>query len=137
MTTTAEPTFLETLDDTGRALLFTEARSANSFADIPVTDAELDGIWNLARWSPSMANSQPLRVLFVRTGEGRERLGTHMAEGNRAKTLTAPAVAVLAYEARPGRSRTIAHCSAGRFVRAQVVRACSAGRTAWPLAVRA
>jgi 3-hydroxypropanoate dehydrogenase len=99
MTTTAGPTSLDTLDDTGRALLFTEARTANAFADVPVTDEELSGIWDLARWSPSMANSQPLRVLFVRTAEGRERLGAHMAEGNRDKTLSAPAVAVLAYDA--------------------------------------
>lgn len=99
MTTTAETTSLDTLDDAGRALLFTEARSANTFADVPVTDEELSGIWDLARWSPSMANSQPLRVLFVRTPEGRARLGAHMAEGNRAKTLSAPAVAVLAYDA--------------------------------------
>jgi 3-hydroxypropanoate dehydrogenase len=99
MTTTAEPAMLGTLADTGRTLLFTEARTANAFADVPVTDRELAGIWDLARWSPSMANSQPLRVLFVRTAEGRERLGAHMAEGNRDKTLTAPAVAVLAYDA--------------------------------------
>jgi 3-hydroxypropanoate dehydrogenase len=99
MTTTAEPATLGTLDDTGRTLLFTEARTANTFSDVPVTDQELAGIWDLARWSPSMANSQPLRVLFVRTAESRERLGAHMAEGNRDKTLTAPAVAVLAYDA--------------------------------------
>lgn len=99
MTTTADRTSLGTLDDAGRALLFTEARTANSFADVPVTDEELAGIWELARWSPSMANSQPLRVLFVRTPEGRARLGAHMSDGNRAKTLSAPAVAVLAYDA--------------------------------------
>lgn len=90
---------LETLDQTARALLFTEARTANSFADIPVTDQELREIWELARFAPTMANSQPLRVLFVRTPEGKERLVPHMAEGNRAKTLSAPAVAVLAYDA--------------------------------------
>jgi 3-hydroxypropanoate dehydrogenase len=99
MTTTAEPTSLGTLDDAGRALLFSGARTANAFADVPVTDEELNSIWDLARWSPSMANSQPLRVLFVRTPEGRERLGPHMAEGNRDKTISAPAVAVLAYDA--------------------------------------
>jgi 3-hydroxypropanoate dehydrogenase len=99
MTATAELISLDTLDDAGRALLFTEARSANSFADVPVTDEELTDIWNLARWSPSMANSQPLRVLYVRTQEARERLGAHMSEGNRAKTISAPAVAVLAYDA--------------------------------------
>ncbi|MCW2787082.1 MAG: putative dehydrogenase/NAD(P)H nitroreductase [Marmoricola sp.] len=97
MTTTT--TTLDTLDDAARSLLFTEARTANTFSDIPVSDDELRGIWDLARWSPSLANSQPLRVLFVRTQEGRERLVTHMSEGNQAKTLTAPAVAVLAYDA--------------------------------------
>jgi 3-hydroxypropanoate dehydrogenase len=99
MTATAENTSLDTLDDRGQALLFTEARTANSFSDVPVTDQELTAIWDLARWSPSMANSQPLRVLFVRTAEGRARLGRHMAEGNRDKTMSAPAVAVLAYDA--------------------------------------
>jgi 3-hydroxypropanoate dehydrogenase len=96
---TATPTMLSTLDDTARSLLFSEARTANTFSDTTVTDAELRGIWGLARWSPSMANSQPLRVLYVRTQEGRERLVSHMSDGNKAKTLTAPAVAVLAYDA--------------------------------------
>lgn len=99
MSITADTISLDTLDDAGRALLFTEARTSNSFTDQPVTDAELSGIWDLARWSPSMANSQPLRVLFVRTPEGRERLVGHMADGNKAKTESAPAVAVLAYDA--------------------------------------
>ena len=93
------PTTLGVLDESARGLLFTEARTANTFSDTPVTDDELRSIWDLARWSPSMANSQPLRVLFVRTPEARERLVPHMAEGNQAKTLSAPAVAVLAYDA--------------------------------------
>jgi 3-hydroxypropanoate dehydrogenase len=37
-------------------------------------------------------------VLFVRTDEGKERLVRHLDEGNRAKTLSAPAVAILAYD---------------------------------------
>lgn len=89
----------ERLDDTARALLFTEARTANTFTDQPVTDDELRGIWDLTRFAPTMANSQPLRVLYVRTAEGKERLVPHLAEGNRAKTLAAPVVAVLAYDA--------------------------------------
>jgi len=91
-------TTLDTLDQAARALLFTEARTANSFADVPVTDEELRQIWELARFAPTMANSQPLRVLFVRTPEGKERLVPHMAEGNQAKTAAAPVVAVLAYD---------------------------------------
>jgi 3-hydroxypropanoate dehydrogenase len=89
---------LETLDQGARALLFTEARTANSFADTPVSDEELAEIWELAKWPPTAANTQPLRVLYVRTADGKQRLLPHMNDGNRAKTATAPAVAVLALD---------------------------------------
>jgi 3-hydroxypropanoate dehydrogenase len=92
------PRVLDRLDDDGRALLFTDARTANSFAATPVTDAELAEIWELAKWGPSAANTQPLRVLYVRTDEGRARLVEHMSDGNKDKTLAAPAVAVLAVD---------------------------------------
>ena len=94
MTQLVEPSrksALPKLDDAGRAALFTQARTANSFADTPVTDSELADIWELAKWAPTSANLQPLRVLFVR-GEARQRLVTHMSEGNKAKTATAPAI---------------------------------------------
>jgi 3-hydroxypropanoate dehydrogenase len=102
ITTTADEVTapLEHLDARGRHLLFTGARTANTFADIPVTDAELADIWELAKWAPTSANSQPLRVLYVRRGEGRDRLVKHMNEGNQAKTAAAPAVAVLAMDTR-------------------------------------
>ena len=76
-------------------MLFTDARTANTFASTPVTDAELTEIWELAKWAPTAANTQPLRVLYVRP-EGRERLVQHMTDGNKVKTAAAPAVAVLA-----------------------------------------
>jgi 3-hydroxypropanoate dehydrogenase len=87
-----------TLDEAARALLFTDARTANSFADTPVSDAELTEIWELTRWAPSAANTQPLRVLYVRSPEAKQRLVPQLAEGNQAKTAAAPAVAVLAVD---------------------------------------
>ncbi|MFE7778109.1 malonic semialdehyde reductase [Streptomyces sp. NPDC057445] len=96
--TDREPQALDVLDDAGRKVLFTEARTANTFAATAVADDELAMIWELARWSPSAANGQPLRVLFVRTREGKEQLARHLDKGNRAKTLSAPAVAILAYD---------------------------------------
>jgi 3-hydroxypropanoate dehydrogenase len=100
MTTTdaAAPAQLAKLDEAGLRLLFTEARTANTFAATPVTDDELSAIWQLAKWAPTSANTQPLRVLYVRTAEGKARLVPHMSEGNRAKTSSAPAVAVLALD---------------------------------------
>ncbi|MFG3158765.1 malonic semialdehyde reductase [Streptomyces sp. NPDC048232] len=82
------------------AALFTDARTAYSFADTPVDDATLTGIWELARWAPTAANTQPLRVLYVRTAEGKERLLPHLDEGNRPKSASAPVVAVLAVDDR-------------------------------------
>jgi 3-hydroxypropanoate dehydrogenase len=100
MTDVAEHTVLGTLDDEARAVLFTQARTANTFASTPVSDDELRSIWDLAKWGPTSANTQPLRVLYVRPGEGRERLVKHMSDGNKAKTESAPAVAVLAVDTR-------------------------------------
>lgn len=88
------------LEDAGRASLFTQARTANRFTDEPVSDAELAELWELARWAPTSANTQPLRVLFVRTEEGRARLAARMAGGNRERVEGAPAVAVLAVDRR-------------------------------------
>lgn len=82
------------------AALFTDARTAYSFADTPVDDATLTSIWELARWAPTAANTQPLRVLYVRTVEGKERLLPHLDEGNRPKSASAPVVAVLAVDHR-------------------------------------
>ena len=96
----AEYPALGQLDDAARAALFTEARTANTWAPIPVSDGELSSIWELAKWAPTSANTQPLRVLYVRPGEGRDRLVKHMFDGNKAKTEAAPAVAVLAIDTR-------------------------------------
>lgn len=98
--TTATPTASSAIDELSRQVLFTEARTANAFAETPVTDEELAGIWDLAKWAPTAANTQPMRVLYVRSDEGKARLLPHMAEGNRAKTASAPAVAVLAMDSR-------------------------------------
>lgn len=89
---------LHTLDQSARATLFTDARTANAFSTTPVTDQELTEIWDLAKWAPTAANTQPLRVVYVRTDDGRERLLKHMSEGNVDKTRSAPAVAILAVD---------------------------------------
>jgi 3-hydroxypropanoate dehydrogenase len=79
-----------------QSLLFTEARTANTFSDEPVTDDQLRAIFELTKWPPTAANTQPMRVLYVRSPQAKERLVTHMADGNKQKTLAAPVVAVLA-----------------------------------------
>ncbi|GGT33453.1 malonic semialdehyde reductase [Streptomyces chromofuscus] len=94
------PATLPRINDEARAALFTDARTVYSFAGTPVDDETLTGIWELARWAPTAANMQPLRVLYIRTPEGKERLLPHLDEGNRPKSASAPVVAVLAVDNR-------------------------------------
>ncbi|MER7169694.1 malonic semialdehyde reductase [Micromonospora sp. NPDC000207] len=85
-----------TLHPDAQAQLFTHAHTANTFTDQPVTDDQLHAIYDLAKFPPTAMNVQPLRILYTRPGTTRDRLLTHLAEGNRAKTATAPVTAVLA-----------------------------------------
>ncbi|MFE9535939.1 malonic semialdehyde reductase [Streptomyces sp. NPDC006691] len=83
------------LDPAAQDLLFREARTANTFTDEPVTDEQVQAIYDLVKYGPTAFNQSPLRVTLVRSAEARERLVQHMAEGNRPKTATAPLVAIL------------------------------------------
>ncbi len=93
---TADPAELLQLDAAAQSLLFRDAHTAHSFTDEPVTDEQMRALHDLVRWAPTSMNTQPLRMVLVRSDAARERLLAHMAEGNRAKTAQAPLVAVLA-----------------------------------------
>ncbi|MEU7424082.1 malonic semialdehyde reductase [Streptomyces sp. NPDC040750] len=83
------------LDPAAQDLLFREARTANTFTDEPVTEEQVQAIYDLVKYGPTAFNQTPLRITLVRSAEARERLVGHMAEGNRAKTAAAPLVAIL------------------------------------------
>ncbi|MFI8530397.1 malonic semialdehyde reductase [Streptomyces aquilus] len=83
------------LDPVAQDLLFREAHTANAFTDEPVTDEQVQAIYDLVKFGPTAFNQTPLRITLVRSAEARERLVQHMAEGNQAKTATAPLVAIL------------------------------------------
>lgn len=111
-------TFELPLSPDAQDLLFREARTANAFTDEPVTDEQVAAIYDLVKYGPTAMNTQPLRIVLVRSDEGREKLLKHMAGGNRDKTASAPLVAVLAadtdfHEHLP---RTFAHFSGAKDV---------------------
>lgn len=84
------------IDVSAQDILFRQARTANTFTDEPVSDEQVRAIYDLVKWAPTSFNQQPLRVVLVRSTEARERLVTMMADNNKAKTRTAPLVAILA-----------------------------------------
>src|SRR5271166_3719751 len=101
MTVTVDPKTVNrhaALGAAALAQLFTEARTHNAFLQRPVPDALLREALDLAKMGPTAANQQPLRVLFLRSKEAKERLRPAMAPGNVEKTMAAPVVAIAGYD---------------------------------------
>jgi 3-hydroxypropanoate dehydrogenase len=88
----------KTIDTTSLAQLFTEARTHNGFLDKPVSDELLHKAIELAKMGPTSANQSPLRVLFLRSPAAKERLRPALSPGNLDKTMSAPVVAVTAFD---------------------------------------
>ena len=84
------------LDESTVDRVFRDAHTAYAFTDEPVTEAELARIAELIAHPPTGMNTQPLRVVLVRSDEAKARLLPLLSEGNRAKAQAAPVVAILA-----------------------------------------
>ncbi len=81
-------------------VLWRGARSYDVYRDQPVTEAELRAIYEVAKWGPTTANSQPQRILFLRSAAAKERLKPALSSSNLKKTMSAPVVAIFAYDLR-------------------------------------
>ncbi len=88
------------ISDEAADLLFRKARSFNDYRPEPVGDDVLRALYELMKWGPTTANSQPQRLLFIRSAEAKERLKPALSSANLKKTMGAPVVALLAYDMR-------------------------------------
>ena len=86
------------LDASTLEQLFTEARTHNAWLDRPVPDDTLRRLYELARMAPTAANSQPVRLVFVKGREAKEKLKPTLAPGNVDKTMQAPVTVIVAYD---------------------------------------
>ena len=78
--------------------IFRNARTQNTWRDEPVSNALLMAVYDLMRWGPTSANCSPARIVFVTTPEAKARLKPHLSPGNRDKTMSAPATAIIGYD---------------------------------------
>lgn len=76
-------------------LIFREARTYNAWLDRPVDDALLKQVYDLAKMGPTSANMCPMRIVFVRSKEGKGRLRPALDPGNLEKTMSAPVTAII------------------------------------------
>jgi 3-hydroxypropanoate dehydrogenase len=81
-------------------VLLRKARSYDVFRPEPVGDDQLRAVYELAKWGPTTANSQPQRILFLRSEQAKERLRPALSSSNVKKSMSAPVVAVFAYDLR-------------------------------------
>lgn len=86
------------LDVTALGQLFTEARTHNGWKDQAISDETLQALYNLVKMGPTSANCSPGRFVFVRSGEGKEKLEPCLSSGNRDKTMNAPVTVIVAHD---------------------------------------
>ena len=78
--------------------LFNDARSYNGWHDKPVSDEQIEAIWDLLKMAPTSANMQPVRIVWVKSDEQKAKLAECVMEGNVEKVLTAPVTAIIGYD---------------------------------------
>jgi len=89
---------MPTLTDEGLDLIFRNARSYTGFADEPVTDADMDAIWELMKFGPTSANLLPARIVWCKSQEAKEKLAGVATEENVQPILKAPVTAIIAMD---------------------------------------
>lgn len=81
-------------------LLFRQARTHTAWLDKPVDDALLRQVYDLARMGPTSANMCPMRIVFVKSAEAKEKLKPTLDPGNVEKTMRAPVTAIVGMDIR-------------------------------------
>jgi 3-hydroxypropanoate dehydrogenase len=76
-------------------LIFRKARTHSAWLDKPVEDALLEQVYDLAKMGPTSANMCPMRIVFVKSREAKERLKPALDAGNVDKTMKAPVTAII------------------------------------------
>ena len=75
--------------------LFREARSYNGYLDSPVTQAQLEGIWDLMKFGPTSANCLPARIIWCTSEAAKQKLAALTMPANGEKILQAPVTAII------------------------------------------
>jgi 3-hydroxypropanoate dehydrogenase len=86
------------LDDNALKQLFLEARTLRAWQPREVTDDVLRRLVELTKMGPTASNTQPARLVLVKSKAAKERLKPHLSEGNRERTMAAPVCAIIGYD---------------------------------------
>lgn len=80
--------------------LFLQARTHNAWQQKPVSDETVRALYDLLKWAPTAANSNPARFAFVRSAAAKARLMPCLSPGNVDKIAAAPCCVIVAYDSQ-------------------------------------
>ena len=86
------------LSDTALDQLFRSARSHNGWKSDPLPEATLRELYDLARFGPTAANTNPARFVFVTSADAKEKLASVSSGNNQAKIKAAPVTVIIGYD---------------------------------------
>lgn len=86
------------LEDKAIDRLFREARSYNGWLSDPISEAEIREIHEVAKFGPTSTNGNPARIIWALSAAAKEKVAGCVLEGNKAKILSASAVAIIGYD---------------------------------------
>jgi 3-hydroxypropanoate dehydrogenase len=88
----------QAIDDAALRQIFLDARTHNKWQQREVPDDLLHRLVDVLKMGPTSANCSPVRFIFVKSKEAKERLKPHLSEGNREKTMQAPVCTIVGYD---------------------------------------
>ena len=86
------------ISDHALNVVFRDARTFNSWEPENLSSVLMQAVYDLAKWGPTSANCSPARFVFVQSAEAKARLKPHLAQGNVAKTMSAPACVIIGHD---------------------------------------
>lgn len=87
--------FKTPLDSRALDQLFREARTYNGYYDKPVSNEQLEEIWELVKMGPTSANCLPARIIWCVSDEAKAKLAALAMPSNGEKILKAPVTAII------------------------------------------
>ncbi len=83
------------LDDNALDRLFRTARTYYGYLDTPLSNEQLEAVWELMKFGPTSANCLPARITWCVSQESKDKLAALSMESNADKIRKAPATAII------------------------------------------
>ena len=88
----------EKLTDSALDTIFRTARTYNGYTDAPVTQDDIEAIYELVKMGPTSANQQPARFVWLLSQDAKAKLADAASATNADKIRKAPASVIIAYD---------------------------------------